>query len=259
MNLFKAFLLLFYPEIKSILKKIVSLTWYLNNFYKFKKHPNDINNLKINFQLLDKNDSHLNKSGHYLLQDLFVAKKILAHNPEKHVDIGSRVDGFLTHLSIFREVEVFDIRKFPIEIPNLKYTTIDFLMLPNTFINYSPSISSLHAIEHFGLGRYGDLIDPLAHLKAIDNIWHLLQRNGIFYFSVPIGSLRIEFNAHRVFSLEYLIRILNPKFKILEFSYIDDRGILHENCILNNELISTNFGCYYGCGIFILQKEGPQN
>ena len=34
----------------------------------------------------------------------------------------------------------------------------------------SDSISCLHAIEHFGLGRYGDPVDVLGHVKALDNI-----------------------------------------------------------------------------------------
>ena len=48
--------------------------------------------------------------GHYFLQDLYVAREIYKNNPIKHVDIGSRIDGFIAHISVFREVEVFDIR-----------------------------------------------------------------------------------------------------------------------------------------------------
>ena len=78
------------------------------------------------------------------------------------------------------------------------------MLLPNDLINYYDSISSLHAIEHFGLGRYGDPIDYYGFEKAIDNISKLLEISGHFYFSVPIGPQRIEFNAHRVFSIKFL-------------------------------------------------------
>ena len=50
-------------------------------------------------------------SGHYFHQDLLVARKIFQHNPQKHVDIGSRTDGFVAHVATFREIEVFDIRE----------------------------------------------------------------------------------------------------------------------------------------------------
>jgi hypothetical protein len=42
--------------------------------------------------------------GHYFHQDLLVAKKIFANNPELHVDIGSRIDGFVAHVASFREI-----------------------------------------------------------------------------------------------------------------------------------------------------------
>ena len=41
---------------------------------------------------------------------------IYAARPEKHVDVGSRVDGFVAHVASFREIEVFDVR--PIATPD---------------------------------------------------------------------------------------------------------------------------------------------
>lgn len=127
--------------------------------------------------------------------------------------------------------------------------------LPSDLIDYYDSISSLHAIEHFGLGRYGDPIDYFGHLRAISNIALMLKSGGRFYFSVPIGPQRIEFNAHRVFSIDYLIKILSQYFEITSFSYVDDRGDFFENVALENDNYKNNFGCKYGCGIFILIKK----
>ena len=100
-------------------------------------------------------------------------------------------------------------------------------------INSCDSISSLHAIEHFGLGRYGDTIDYFGHIKAIKRITEILTTGGIFYFSVPIGEQRIEFNAHRVFSVEYLIDLLKKDYSILRFSYVNDNGDFFENVKLS--------------------------
>ena len=41
-------------------------------------------------------------SGHYFHQDLHIAKRIYINNPKKHLDIGSRIDGFIAHLAVFR-------------------------------------------------------------------------------------------------------------------------------------------------------------
>ena len=46
----------------------------------------------------------------YFWQDLLVAGMIFKAKPERHVDVGSRLDGFITHVASFREIEVFDVR-----------------------------------------------------------------------------------------------------------------------------------------------------
>ena len=47
-----------------------------------------------------------------------------------------------------------------------------------------------------------------------------------------MGPSRIEFNAHRIFSMTYLLDWLSPKFDIIRFAYIDDLGDIHENISL---------------------------
>lgn len=192
--------------------------------------------------------------GAYFHQDLYAARLIYLANPIKHLDIGSRVDGFVAHIASFREIELIDIRDIKKSTKNIIFRRADLMKLPPDLIDYCDSISSLHAIEHFGLGRYGDPIDYFGYLKAIENISRILKKGGCFYFSVPIGPQRIEFNAHRVFSVEYLISILSPIFEIKTFSYIDDKGDLFENVQLDKENVQSNFGCKYGCGIFTLIK-----
>ena len=113
----------------------------------------------------------------------------------------------------------------------------------------------LHAIEHFGLGRYGDPIDYDGYKKAIENIHAILQDKGRFYFSVPIGPQRIEYNAHRVFSLSYLFEYLSSYFEVEHLSIVDDRGDFHKQVQITDEVIANNYGCHYGCGIFELIKK----
>ncbi len=245
---------LFYPQIFEFFLKFKGLFWFYRDYRKFIKLNKEKIIINLNPQLLDKYSHHPNKAGHYLLQDPYVARKIFENNPIKHVDVGSRVDGFLLQLSIFRQIEVFDIRGFPVDLNNITYTIVDFTQLTQEYYNYTDSISSLHALEHFGLGRYGDEVDPEGHIKGIEMIYNVLKPNGLFYFSSPIGPHRVEFNAHRVFSLEYLINLFKPMFEIQTFSYIDDAGIFHENIPLNTSLIIENYKCNYGCGIFILKK-----
>jgi len=192
--------------------------------------------------------------GHYFYQDLLVASKIFQMNPKKHVDIGSRVDGFVAHVASFREIEVLDIRPQINSVPNVIFKRVDLMDSHFDMVDYCDSISSLHAIEHFGLGRYGDRVDFEGHLKGLENIYRLLEQGGKFYFSVPIGNLRIEFNAQRVFSIKYLLQLFDGKYTIVSFSYVNDEGFLIANAVLDPDNVETNFSCNFGCGIFELTK-----
>jgi SAM-dependent methyltransferase len=194
-------------------------------------------------------------SGQYFHQDLLVARRIFARNPRKHVDIGSRVDGFVTHIAVFREIEVFDIRPQMSTVKNIVFKQADLMKLPEKLRDYCDSISSLHAIEHFGLGRYGDPVDSDGHIKGLNNIYEILKKGGTFYFSVPIGRQRIEFHGHRIFDISYLLKLFESKYIIDNFSYVDDAGDLHENVELDENNIKINCGCNNGCGIFELTKK----
>ena len=194
-------------------------------------------------------------SGHYFHQDLMVARHIWAANPVKHVDIGSRVDGFVAHVAVFREIEVFDVRPQESKIQNITFKQADLMSHDFALRDYCDSISSLHAIEHFGLGRYGDPVDYDGHVTGLRNIHTTLKKGGTFYFAVPIGPQRIEFNAHRVFSVAYLLKMLSDDYTIDSFSFVDDEGDLHAQVELSPSAIADNFSCHYGCGIFILTKR----
>lgn len=166
----------------------------------------------------------------YFWQDLEVARQVHLENPKRHVDIGSSINGFIAHLACFREVEVFDIRALHTSIPNIIFKSIDITseQLPSEFYEgdgYCDSLSSLHVIEHFGLGRYGDRIDPEASIVGLRNMSKLLKPGGTLYLSTPIGIERIEFNANRVFSVRKLI------------SQLENNGLRLENLksIRNNK------------------------
>jgi SAM-dependent methyltransferase len=193
--------------------------------------------------------------GYYFHQDLHVARRIHINNPTIHVDVGSRVDGFVAHVASFRSVDVFDIRPLSTNIPNMRFKQAD-LMAPinEKLVSYCDSLSCLHAIEHFGLGRYGDPVNYDGHIVGLNNLNKILKRGGKFYFSVPIGPQRIEFNAHRVFSVDYLLKHFANKYQLDQFSFVDDSGDFHDNVPITDLTAQNNFGCLYGCGIFEMTK-----
>ncbi len=239
-------------------KFIIGLPSFTRDYRKFKKLL--INKAEFPFAaiypiMMEKSTNSGKMKGAYFHQDLLVARRIYENKPVKHVDVGSRIDGFVAHVAVFREIEVFDIRKQTNTVKNIVFKQADFMQLPEDLTEYCDSVSSLHALEHFGLGRYGDPIDPYGHIKGIESLCRMLKPGGTFYFAVPMGKQRIEYNAHRIFDLSYLIKILEEKFDIKSYNYVDDEGDIFENVELKQELIETNYGVYYGCCIFELKKK----
>lgn len=237
------------------LRGIPSYVKDLFTIYRLKKSNNDFKKVIISPCMGDRYDEGGDMQSIYFQQDLFVAQQLFKDNPATHLDIGSRTDGFVAHVATFRQIDIVDIRDINSKVTNIAFKQSDMMKPSPELYNQYSAVSSLHAIEHFGLGRYGDPIDLDGHLKAIDNIYHIIKEGGLFYFSTPIGPQRIEFNAHRVFALSYLINVaFKNKFIIESFSYIDDYKILHKDELITAERIADNFGCHYGCGIFFLRK-----
>lgn len=192
---------------------------------------------------------------HYFYQDLYVARKVFQNNPVRHVDIGSRIDGFVAHVASFREIEVLDVRDLHLAIPSVRFTRADLSAKEFPLTDYCDSLSCLHALEHFGLGRYGDPVDYDGYLIGWENMFRMLKKGGKFYFSVPIGSQRIEFNAHRVFSIAYLLGLIEKRYDIDSFAYINDAQEFIADAALDEASVRDNFGCRYGCGIFEMTRR----
>lgn len=196
-------------------------------------------------------------SGDYFHQDLLVARRIYSAMPVRHIDVGSRIDGFVAHVASFRKIEVVDIRPVADQVQNITFIQMDLMQpLKPEFHEICDSLSCLHALEHFGLGRYGDPIDPDGYKKGFKNLVQMLQPGGVFYFSVPIGRQRIEFNAHRIFGLSHLFDLFQEHgVDLLSFSYVDHEGALTENASLRVEKIRDYEQLHNGCGIFELRKS----
>jgi hypothetical protein len=190
-----------------------------------------------------------NANGHYFHQDLLVASFIHDANPKRHIDIGSRIDGFVAHVASFRKISVIDIRNLSLnQHPNINFEQMDFM--GSVPISVTDSISSLHAIEHFGLGRYGDAIEPNGHLIAFKNLLSMLELNGTLYVSFPISQKsKVIFNMHRIFD-PFDIFTWSNDITLKRFDFIDDKGDLSINANINRLPFME-----YGCGIYTLIKE----
>jgi len=248
-------------NIRPLIKKTLFLGWFSKSAKAYTEKLEQSKHAKKHFPfkwenalpiLTEHKEQAAGIDEHYFLQDLYVARKIKEANPKRHVDIGSRFDGFIAHLLTFRDVEVVDVRPFEVPIKGLHFTQDDATELRNFKDNELESLSCLHAIEHFGLGRYGDPIDPDGPWKLSQAITRVLKPGGKLYLSTPIGKQTLYFNGHRVFSPDTIkdmfsdltlkqFDAITPGYNYLEDTSFDE---------VKNER--------YACGIFMFEKENTK-
>lgn len=225
----------------------------------YKKHYEEFQKLGGNIThrhmiLNDFTDQAGSAKGHYFHQDLLVASFIHRKNPVRHIDIGSRIDGFVAHVATYRPIEVIDVRDLEdTGHKNIVFTKADLMSDQKSQHETTDSLSCLHAIEHFGLGRYGDPIDPQGHIKGFNNILKMLKPSGTLYISFPIGiKNEVHFNAHRIFHPKDIFSWASDKdaLRLERFDFVDDAGNLHQNIDLKKEKIDVK----YGCGIYTFSK-----
>lgn len=202
----------------------------------------------INPQLTNFEESAGTAKGHYFHQDLWAARNIYSDAPSKHYDVGSRIDGFIAHLLTFTEVVVIDIRDLKSNIEGLTFIQDNATDLSEFADNSINSLSSLHAVEHFGLGRYGDPINPQAPREVMAELERVLKPGGKLYFSVPVGKERLCFNAHRIFSPGTILDSFS-KLQLEDFAAVNDEGDLQKGI---KPEVAEKFS--YGCGLFKFSK-----
>lgn len=60
-------------------------------------------------------------------------------------------------------------------------------------------IVTFSSVEHAGLGRYGDKLNPWGDRQAIARAWCATKPGGYLVIGVPFGADAIEYNAHRIY------------------------------------------------------------
>lgn len=193
----------------------------------------------------------------YFWQDLLVARWIHQSNPERHIDIGSRVDGFVAHVACFREIEVIDVRPVRTHVPGVVFrqANVTEAAPAGSLDETCDSLSCLHALEHFGLGRYGDPLDSKGYERGIATMARLLKPGGTLYLSTPIGRERVEFNANWVFDPRSILQCAAANSLMLERCTVIGAEANPRDVILNEENVRVLADSEYSLGIFVFRKS----
>jgi len=134
----------------------------------------------------------------------FAASHILHARPQRILDVGS-YRHFIFGLLAYYPVTTIDVRHRKTIGENEALITGDAkkLTLPDDSFDF---VLSLCALEHFGLGRYGDEFDLEADRKAFGEMIRVLKPGGSLIFTTTItrASPSIAFNAHRIYNHQML-------------------------------------------------------
>ncbi len=182
---------------------------------------------------------------HYTYHPAWAARILAELRPSRHIDIASSLT-FCTMVSAFIPVEFYDYRPAMLALSNLECKRGDLAALP--FPDHSvESLSCMHVVEHVGLGRYGDPLDPDGDLKAIAELKRVLKPKGSLLFVTPVGKPNIRFNAHRIYSYDQVVSYFSG-LHVQQFALVDDSGqfTLTANPAYANV---QNYGC--GCWWFV--------
>jgi hypothetical protein len=149
--------------------------------------------------------THTPFDAHYFYQGAWLARRVCSHSITGHVDIGSSVLT-ISVLSAYIDTIFVDFRPLKTTLPGLISIAGNILDLYFD-TNSLRSVSCLHVIEHIGLGRYGDPIDPMGSAKAALELQRVVVSGGSLFISLPVGRERVCFNAHRVHSPTSVLRL----------------------------------------------------
>lgn len=221
----------------SLLSRIRGVIWYVKdyNIYKqLKQNPESIVKLENIYPCINDKTSMTEIDPVYFYQDTWCAKKVFESKPTHHYDVGGKAE-MVGIISQFVPTTMIDIRPLTVSLPELSFVKGSVLELPFKDSEI-PSLSSICVIEHIGLGRYGDTLDPFGSEKAFTELVRVLASGGSLYISIPVDNKnKMYFNAHRAFTRDYVLS-LGKKLTLVEELYI------YGNDLINSYDASKGFG-----------------
>lgn len=202
------------------------------------------------FPCIFENTPYTRFDTHYIYHTAWAARKVKEINADSHVDISSSLY-FSSIVSAFKPVHFYDFRPAKLNLSGLtsEAANLTHLSFPD---NAFSSLSCMHTVEHVGLGRYGDTIDPEGDTKAAQELTRVTSKGGSLLFVVPVGRPRIQFNAHRIYSYQMVLDMF-PGMKLKEFSLIPDNALT--DGVVYNATAEMADKQNYGCGCFWFVKE----
>jgi hypothetical protein len=230
---------------------------YLKDWFSFARLQRASGDARFTLSMRDRIPALWEKSeqtvfdAHYVYHNAWAIRSVLKILPSTHVDISSTLY-FCTSLSASIPVKFFDYRPAPLNLSQLSSDRCDLMRLP--FADGSiESLSCMHTIEHVGLGRYGDKIDPGGDLRAFSELKRVVAPGGNLLVVLPVGTQRLCFNAHRIYAYDSVLAQFDG-YDLVEAALVTDSGAFLQSAS------RVEFDAqHYGCGCFWFRKHKSVN
>lgn len=237
-------------KIKQTILTLIRFPRYLKQFLIFKKLNTRFDlRWKDRYMFLFDNTGATAFDRHYVYHTAWMARKLQEANPKEHHDFSSYLY-FSTICSAFVPITFYDYRPAAVKLNGLSTRHEDLTCLTLSS-NSLTSISCMHVLEHIGLGRYGDPLDIDGDLKACRELVRVLSNSGDLYIVLPVGKPRIQFNAHRIYSFNQVVRTMFADLYLVDWALILEHGNMG---LISRAEESAFDGERYGCGCFHFRK-----
>jgi SAM-dependent methyltransferase len=182
---------------------------------------------------------------HYVYHVSWAMRVLARTRPAHHIDVSSSLY-FCGAASAFVPVTFYDYRPADLRLSGLESRAGDLMALPQPTASVE-SLSCMHVIEHIGLGRYGDPLDPDGDLKAIAELKRVLAPGGNLMFVTPTGRPTVRFNAHRIYGYRQILDYFSP-LTLKEFALVPDdpaEGFIIDATEQQADRQEYGCGCYW--------------
>jgi len=159
----------------------------------------------------------------YYAMDCWLLRKLAETQPDVHISIGGRIDGFVgQYTAMGKKLIYYDIVRPGDD--NIRFRRFDFFDKYTWRQGYK-SVSCMHVLEHIGTGRYDNHIDRNGWRHALDVLKSMIAPGGDLFIGVPVngwlGNNRFRYNAGMIFHM--LDITIGDHFIPGEVKYLDKR------------------------------------
>ena len=226
---------------------------FKNEFNQFEEKTKEVKRGEFRLSWADRKlmlkdrTSYTSFDHHYVYHTAWAARILQEKSVTNHIDISSSLY-FASIVSAFIPVTFYDYRPAALRLSQLETDSADLTKLLFDDDSIS-SLSCMHVVEHIGLGRYGDPINPNGDINAMNELNRVVKHSGSLLFVVPVGMPKIMFNAHRIYDPEMIL------------AYFEDMDLYEFSCVLDSGEFKRKVSpsiCenqQYACGMYHLIKR----